>query len=191
MLKQDFPLCIILEVIRETFCFCIWNSNSTLPTSWSCRVSLMKTAWMSSSHQKRRNPLWVWPLRMRRWKSKLFHSLIPYTLQLIQGSWIQKPLCSHFSWWTYSPFHPRKKKRERGKKKGSDDSDSDDVEVIKEWNTSSRGRNGEGRNRRASVEEGKYSVATLSGHFRPLMIKRSTLLWYNARCFFTAEHNFS
>uniref|UniRef100_A0A674MB37 DNA helicase n=1 Tax=Takifugu rubripes TaxID=31033 RepID=A0A674MB37_TAKRU len=47
----------------------------------------------------------------------------------------------------------KKKKREKGKKKGSDDSDSDDVEVIKEWNTSSRGRNGEGRNRRASVEE--------------------------------------
>lgn len=50
----------------------------------------------------------------------------------------------------------RKKKQGKGKKKGSDDSDSDDVEVIKEWNTSSRGRNGEGRNRRASVEERKF-----------------------------------
>uniref|UniRef100_A0A3Q2YN28 DNA helicase n=1 Tax=Hippocampus comes TaxID=109280 RepID=A0A3Q2YN28_HIPCM len=41
----------------------------------------------------------------------------------------------------------KKKKKGKGRKKGSDDSDSDDVEVIKEWNTSSRGRNGEGRNR--------------------------------------------
>uniref|UniRef100_A0A674PER1 DNA helicase n=1 Tax=Takifugu rubripes TaxID=31033 RepID=A0A674PER1_TAKRU len=57
----------------------------------------------------------------------------------------------------------KKKKREKGKKKGSDDSDSDDVEVIKEWNTSSRGRNGEGRNRRASVEEGKYRVSPPTG----------------------------
>uniref|UniRef100_A0A3Q2UTF1 DNA helicase n=1 Tax=Haplochromis burtoni TaxID=8153 RepID=A0A3Q2UTF1_HAPBU len=47
----------------------------------------------------------------------------------------------------------KKKKQGKGKKKGSDDSDSDDVEVIKEWNTSSRGRNGEGRNRAESVEE--------------------------------------
>lgn len=50
---------------------------------------------------------------------------------------------------------PTRKKKGRGKKKGSDDSDSDDVEVIKEWNTSSRGKNGEGRNRRESVEERK------------------------------------
>ncbi|XP_070769056.1 transcriptional regulator ATRX [Enoplosus armatus] len=47
----------------------------------------------------------------------------------------------------------KKKKQGRGKKKGSDDSDSDDVEVIKEWNTSSRGRNGEGRKREEPVEE--------------------------------------
>ncbi|XP_068596338.1 transcriptional regulator ATRX [Brachionichthys hirsutus] len=47
----------------------------------------------------------------------------------------------------------KKKKQGKGKKKGSDDSDSDDVEVIKEWNTSSRGRNGEGRTRQAPVEE--------------------------------------
>ncbi|XP_071313243.1 transcriptional regulator ATRX [Trachinotus anak] len=47
----------------------------------------------------------------------------------------------------------KKKKQGKGKKKGSDDSDSDDVEVIKEWNTSSRGRNGEGRNRPEIVEE--------------------------------------
>uniref|UniRef100_A0A7N8YDY0 DNA helicase n=1 Tax=Mastacembelus armatus TaxID=205130 RepID=A0A7N8YDY0_9TELE len=47
----------------------------------------------------------------------------------------------------------KKKKQGKGKKKGSDDSDSDDVEVIKEWNTSSRGRNGEGRNRAESVDE--------------------------------------
>uniref|UniRef100_A0A665WLB1 DNA helicase n=1 Tax=Echeneis naucrates TaxID=173247 RepID=A0A665WLB1_ECHNA len=47
----------------------------------------------------------------------------------------------------------KKKKQGKGKKKGSDDSDSDDVEVIKEWNTSSRGRNGEGRNRAEPVEE--------------------------------------
>uniref|UniRef100_A0A671WPC2 DNA helicase n=1 Tax=Sparus aurata TaxID=8175 RepID=A0A671WPC2_SPAAU len=47
----------------------------------------------------------------------------------------------------------KKKKQGKGKKKGSDDSDSDDVEVIKEWNTSSRGRNGEGRKREPPVEE--------------------------------------
>lgn len=52
----------------------------------------------------------------------------------------------------------RKKKQGKGKKKGSDDSDSDDVEVIKEWNTSSRGRNGEGRNRAESVDERKFGV---------------------------------
>ncbi|XP_034739450.1 transcriptional regulator ATRX isoform X7 [Etheostoma cragini] len=47
----------------------------------------------------------------------------------------------------------KKKKQGKGKKKQSDDSDSDDVEVIKEWNTSSRGRNGEGRVRPEPVEE--------------------------------------
>uniref|UniRef100_A0A8C4E5I2 DNA helicase n=1 Tax=Dicentrarchus labrax TaxID=13489 RepID=A0A8C4E5I2_DICLA len=47
----------------------------------------------------------------------------------------------------------KKKKQGKGKKKGSDDSDSDDVEVIKEWNSSSRGRNGEGRTRPEPVEE--------------------------------------
>ncbi|KAL6117786.1 atrx [Pungitius sinensis] len=47
----------------------------------------------------------------------------------------------------------KKKKQGKGKKRGSDDSDSDDVEVIKEWNTSSRGKNGEGRNRPEIVEE--------------------------------------
>uniref|UniRef100_A0A8C6NJQ2 DNA helicase n=1 Tax=Nothobranchius furzeri TaxID=105023 RepID=A0A8C6NJQ2_NOTFU len=41
-------------------------------------------------------------------------------------------------------------------KKGSDDSDSDEVEVIKEWNSSSRGRNGEGRNREEPVEDSKF-----------------------------------
>ncbi|XP_063347901.1 transcriptional regulator ATRX isoform X1 [Pelmatolapia mariae] len=51
----------------------------------------------------------------------------------------------------------KKKKQGKGKKKGSDDSDSDDVEVIKEWNTSSRGRNGEGRNRAESVDEPRPS----------------------------------
>lgn len=52
----------------------------------------------------------------------------------------------------------RKKKQGKGKKRGSDDSDSDDVEVIKEWNTSSRGRNGEGRNRAEPVEERKLVI---------------------------------
>nr|XP_057919162.1 transcriptional regulator ATRX isoform X3 [Doryrhamphus excisus] len=51
----------------------------------------------------------------------------------------------------------KKKKKGKGRKKGSDDSDSDDVEVIKEWNTSSRGRNGEGRNRAEVVEEPQSS----------------------------------
>ncbi|XP_027010347.2 transcriptional regulator ATRX isoform X1 [Tachysurus fulvidraco] len=47
----------------------------------------------------------------------------------------------------------RKKKRGKGKGESSDKSDSDDVEVIKEWNTSSRGGNPEGRNRAEPVEE--------------------------------------
>ncbi|XP_026884819.2 transcriptional regulator ATRX isoform X2 [Electrophorus electricus] len=47
----------------------------------------------------------------------------------------------------------RKKKRGKGKAQSSDKSDSDDVEVIKEWNTSSRGGNPEGRNRAEPVEE--------------------------------------
>lgn len=55
----------------------------------------------------------------------------------------------------------RKKKQGKGKKKGSDDSDSDDVEVIKEWNTSSRGKNGEGRNRAESVDERKSGVLNM------------------------------
>uniref|UniRef100_A0A673C0V7 DNA helicase n=1 Tax=Sphaeramia orbicularis TaxID=375764 RepID=A0A673C0V7_9TELE len=54
-------------------------------------------------------------------------------------------------------FLYRKKKRGKGKNKDSEDSDSDDVEVIKEWNTSSRGRNGEGRNRASPVEEPRPS----------------------------------
>lgn len=50
----------------------------------------------------------------------------------------------------------RKKKRGKGKGESSDKSDSDDVEVIKEWNTSSRGGNPEGRNRAEPVEEGQF-----------------------------------
>ncbi|XP_066504540.1 transcriptional regulator ATRX isoform X2 [Hoplias malabaricus] len=46
-----------------------------------------------------------------------------------------------------------KKKKKRGRGRSSDKSDSDDVEVIKEWNTSSRGGNPEGRNRAEPVEE--------------------------------------
>uniref|UniRef100_A0A3P9H4P6 DNA helicase n=2 Tax=Oryzias latipes TaxID=8090 RepID=A0A3P9H4P6_ORYLA len=53
----------------------------------------------------------------------------------------------------------KKKKQGKGKKKDSEDSDSDDVEVIKEWNSSSRGRNGEGRNRAEIVEEPQPSGA--------------------------------
>ncbi|KAM8848753.1 transcriptional regulator ATRX isoform 1-T2 [Synchiropus picturatus] len=51
----------------------------------------------------------------------------------------------------------KKKKGGKGKKKGTEDSDSDDVEVIKEWNSSSRGRNGEGRTRPDPVEERQTS----------------------------------
>uniref|UniRef100_A0A667Y8K6 DNA helicase n=1 Tax=Myripristis murdjan TaxID=586833 RepID=A0A667Y8K6_9TELE len=51
----------------------------------------------------------------------------------------------------------KKKKRGKGKNKGSDESDSDDLEVIKEWNTSSRGGNPEGRNRAEPVEETRPS----------------------------------
>uniref|UniRef100_A0A8C9RRU7 DNA helicase n=1 Tax=Scleropages formosus TaxID=113540 RepID=A0A8C9RRU7_SCLFO len=49
------------------------------------------------------------------------------------------------------------KKRGKGKKALTDESDSDDLEVIKEWNTSSRGGNPEGRNRAEPVEEGRVS----------------------------------
>uniref|UniRef100_A0A8B9LEL1 DNA helicase n=1 Tax=Astyanax mexicanus TaxID=7994 RepID=A0A8B9LEL1_ASTMX len=53
---------------------------------------------------------------------------------------------------------PKKsKKRGRGRGQSSDKSDSDEVEVIKEWNTSTRGGNPEGRNRAEPVEEGSNS----------------------------------
>uniref|UniRef100_A0A671LZ81 DNA helicase n=1 Tax=Sinocyclocheilus anshuiensis TaxID=1608454 RepID=A0A671LZ81_9TELE len=51
----------------------------------------------------------------------------------------------------------KKKKRGKGKEQSSDKSDSDDLEVIKEWNTSSRGGNPEGRNRAEPVEEVRAS----------------------------------
>uniref|UniRef100_A0A671SVI5 DNA helicase n=1 Tax=Sinocyclocheilus anshuiensis TaxID=1608454 RepID=A0A671SVI5_9TELE len=51
----------------------------------------------------------------------------------------------------------KKKQRGKGKEQSSDKSDSDDLEVIKEWNTSSRGGNPEGRNRAEPVEEGPGS----------------------------------
>uniref|UniRef100_A0A8C5HRQ6 DNA helicase n=1 Tax=Gouania willdenowi TaxID=441366 RepID=A0A8C5HRQ6_GOUWI len=56
----------------------------------------------------------------------------------------------------------KKKKKGKGKKRGSEDSDSDEVEVIKEWNTISRGRNGEGggRNRPEPVEEPRPTNST-------------------------------
>ncbi|KAJ8338353.1 hypothetical protein SKAU_G00373190 [Synaphobranchus kaupii] len=57
----------------------------------------------------------------------------------------------------------RKKKRGRGKKGSSDESDSDDLEVIKEWNTSSRGGNPEGRNRAEPVEEVKPTSSSNPG----------------------------
>lgn len=50
----------------------------------------------------------------------------------------------------------RKKKRGRGKDQSSEN-DSDDLEVIKEWNTSSRGGNPEGRNRAEPLEEVRTS----------------------------------
>lgn len=133
---------------------------------------------MSSSHQKRRNPLWVWHLKMRRWKSKWFNTFYCAFNSRFKNLFVPISLGER----VYSPFPPRKKKREKGKKKGSDDSDSDDVEVIKEWNTSSRGRNGEGRNRRASVEEGKYRVCAVCGRFRPPAIKRPKVLWCHVLC---------
>jgi len=63
-------------------------------------------------------------------------------------------------WFPEPPY--RKKKRGKGKDKGSDKSDSDDLEVIKEWNTSSRGGNPEGRNRAEPVEEGMTDTITSS-----------------------------
>uniref|UniRef100_A0A8C3ANN8 DNA helicase n=1 Tax=Cyclopterus lumpus TaxID=8103 RepID=A0A8C3ANN8_CYCLU len=57
----------------------------------------------------------------------------------------------------------KKKKLGRGKKRGSDDSDSDEVEVIKEWNTCTRGKNGESRSRPELVEE-RNSTPGSPGH---------------------------
>ncbi|XP_062380077.1 transcriptional regulator ATRX [Sardina pilchardus] len=58
---------------------------------------------------------------------------------------------------------PKKKKaRGKAKKKSSDGSDSDAVEVIKEWNTSSRGGNPESRNRGEPVEEPKGASSSYS-----------------------------
>ncbi|XP_063046191.1 transcriptional regulator ATRX isoform X2 [Engraulis encrasicolus] len=59
---------------------------------------------------------------------------------------------------------PKKKKaRGKGKKKrDSEGSDSDAVEVIKEWNTSSRGGNPESRNRAEPVEEARTATSTYS-----------------------------
>ncbi|XP_074504493.1 transcriptional regulator ATRX isoform X2 [Sebastes fasciatus] len=57
----------------------------------------------------------------------------------------------------------KKKKQGKGKKRESDDSDSDDVEVIKEWNTSSRGKNGEGRNRPEPVVEETRPASSPTG----------------------------
>uniref|UniRef100_A0A6Q2YIC0 DNA helicase n=1 Tax=Esox lucius TaxID=8010 RepID=A0A6Q2YIC0_ESOLU len=47
----------------------------------------------------------------------------------------------------------KKKKQGKSKKKGSDDSDSDALEVIKDWNTSSRGGDPSSRNRAEPEEE--------------------------------------
>ncbi|XP_064184378.1 transcriptional regulator ATRX isoform X1 [Anguilla rostrata] len=60
----------------------------------------------------------------------------------------------------------RKKKSGKGKKAGSE-SDSDELEVIKEWNTSSRGGNPEGRNRAEPVEEVKPSSSSAPGSPSP------------------------
>ncbi|KAL2077588.1 hypothetical protein ACEWY4_027092 [Coilia grayii] len=58
---------------------------------------------------------------------------------------------------------PKKKKaRGKGKKRDSEGSDSDAVEVIKEWNTSSRGGNPESRNRAEPVEEARAASSTFS-----------------------------
>ncbi|KAL4648835.1 transcriptional regulator ATRX [Arapaima gigas] len=61
----------------------------------------------------------------------------------------------------------RKKKRGKGKKALTDESDSDDLEVIKEWNTSSRGGNPEGRNRAEPVEEARASSSSGPGSPSP------------------------
>uniref|UniRef100_A0A6Q2XEF0 DNA helicase n=1 Tax=Esox lucius TaxID=8010 RepID=A0A6Q2XEF0_ESOLU len=55
----------------------------------------------------------------------------------------------------------KKKKQGKSKKKGSDDSDSDALEVIKDWNTSSRGGDPSSRNR-AEPEEEASSPGTRS-----------------------------
>ncbi|XP_051505384.1 transcriptional regulator ATRX isoform X1 [Myxocyprinus asiaticus] len=61
----------------------------------------------------------------------------------------------------------RKKKRGKGKEQSSDKSDSEDLEVIKEWNTSSRGGNPEGRNRAEPVEEVRATSSSGPGSPSP------------------------
>ncbi|KAJ8372577.1 hypothetical protein AAFF_G00281210 [Aldrovandia affinis] len=61
----------------------------------------------------------------------------------------------------------RKKKRGKGKRDSSDESNSDSQEVIKEWNTSSRGGNPEGRNRAEPVEEVKATSSSGPGSPSP------------------------
>ncbi|XP_023672169.1 transcriptional regulator ATRX [Paramormyrops kingsleyae] len=61
----------------------------------------------------------------------------------------------------------KKKKRGKGKKASMDESDSDDLEVIKEWNTSSRGGNPEGRNRAEPVEEVRATSSSGPGSPSP------------------------
>lgn len=54
------------------------------------------------------------------------------------------------------------------------------MEVIKEWNTSSRGNNGGGRNRAEPVEERKSGAFSAAG-----LIKRQARadVWENLECF--------
>lgn len=64
------------------------------------------------------------------------------------------------------------------------------MEVIKEWNTSSRGRNGEGRNRRVSVEERKFVYPDIMGSW--LVIRGLELNgWQNVGCFASVQNDFS
>lgn len=120
------------------------------------RVTLMRTAWTNSLHLKPRSPRWAWPRKMRNQKGESSHFISLYVC----------PCSPHYAITCLSKrTEYRKKKRGKGKGESSDKSDSDDVEVIKEWNTSSRGGNPEGRNRAEPVEEGKVDLILVQWAF--------------------------
>lgn len=72
----------------------------------SCRVSLMKIAWKSSSPLIQKNPPWAWPQRMRGRKSKKTNPLaINFFVFLTSGQKWPVSSPSHLSCWTDLLYH--------------------------------------------------------------------------------------